>query len=375
MIMAGQEYLDKIPFNHVYLTGIVRDKLRRKMSKSLGNSPDPIMLMEQFGADGVRVGMLYSSPAGNDLLFDESLCEQGRNFSNKIWNAMRLVKGWEIDSSIPQPEYAKTAITWFDAQVNDTLSKIDDAFEKYRLSDALMIVYKLIWDDFCSWYLEAVKPAYQKPIDVVTFEKTIQFFDKLMKILHPFMPFITEEIWHILNEKSDNESIMLAEMPQKESFDGESLKQFEIAREIIINVRAIRQEKNIPMKDVLELKMVLHDSDFSQTFNDFICKLANLSEIEVVNASISNASGFRVDMLECFIPLDGRIDVEAEMLKINEEITYLEGFLNSVLQKLSNERFVNNAPKQVVEIEFKKRDDAQSKIEILKQQLNQLKIL
>ncbi len=371
MIMAGQEYLNEIPFHHVYLTGIVRDKLHRKMSKSLGNSPDPIMLMEQYGADGVRVGMLYSSPAGNDLLFDESSCEQGRNFSNKIWNAMRLVKGWEIDATIAQPEHAKIGIDCFDAQINDTLGKINDAFEKYRLSDALMIVYKLIWDDFCSWYLEAIKPAYQMPIDKITYDKTILFFDKLMKILHPFMPFITEEVWHILNDISEDESIMTDEMPTVENTNIELIQQFDIAKEIIINIRAIRQEKNIPMKDVLELKIVKHESNFSSTFNSLICKLANLSNIEIISSSVTNASGFRVDKLECFVPLDGRIDVEAEIQKIKEEITYLEGFLKSVMQKLSNERFVNNAPKQVVEVEFKKRDDAASKIEILKQQLTQ----
>ncbi len=372
MIMAGQEYMKEIPFHHVYLTGIVRDKLRRKMSKSLGNSPDPIKLMEQYGADGVRVGMLYSSPAGNDLLFDESLCEQGRNFSNKIWNAMRLVKGWEINPEITQPSYAKIAIECFEAQLKDILSKLNEAFEKYRLSDALMMVYKLAWDDFCSWYLEAIKPAYQMPIDKLTHNKTIEFFDKLMKILHPFMPFITEEVWHILNEKSEDESIMIAEMPSVEGFNNEIIQQFDIAKEIIINIRAIRQDKNIPLKDVLELKIVNHDSNFSNQFNDLISKLANLNKIDIVDNAIQNASGFRVDKLECYIPLDGRIDVEAEKQKIHDEITYLEGFLNSVMQKLSNERFVNNAPKQVVDIEYKKRDDAISKIDILKQQLNQL---
>lgn len=372
MIMAGQEYLNEIPFHHVYLTGIVRDKLRRKMSKSLGNSPDPIKLMEQYGADGVRVGMLYSSPAGNDLLFDESLCEQGRNFSNKIWNAMRLVKGWEVDQNIEQPDYAKIAIDCFDAQINETLEKINETFEKYRLSDALMIVYKLIWDDFCSWYLEAIKPAYQMPIDKITYSKTIEFFDKLMKILHPFMPFITEEIWHILNEKSCDQSIMIQQMPIAEKFNTELIRQYDTAKEIIINIRAIRQEKNIPLKDALELKMVNHESNFSDRFNDLICKLANLNRIEIIDSAVQNASGFRVDKLECFIPLEGRIDIEAERKKISDEITYLEGFLNSVMQKLNNERFVNNAPKQVVDIELKKRDDALSKIDILNQQLRQL---
>ncbi len=368
MIMAGQEYVKEIPFHHVYLTGIVRDKQRRKMSKSLGNSPDPIDLMKQYGADGVRVGMLFSSPAGNDLLFDESLCEQGRNFSNKIWNAMRLVKGWEVDENAVQPEYAKIATQWFENQINDTLIQINEAFDKYRLSDALMIVYKLIWDDFCSWYLEAVKPPYQKPIDVQTYHQTITFFDTLARILHPFMPFITEEIWHILNAENEHKSIMISEMPQVKSVDAKCLKNFELAREIIMNVRAVRQEKNLPQKDLLELKINAHNAEFSSDFNDFIVKLANLSSIEMIESNIPNASGFRVDKLECFIPLEGKIDVEAEIKKINEEIAYLEGFLNSVMQKLSNERFVNNAPKQVVDVEFKKRDDALAKIEILKEQ-------
>ena len=373
MIMAGQEYVKQIPFHHVYLTGIVRDKQRRKMSKSLGNSPDPIDLMKQYGADGVRVGMLYSSPAGNDLLFDESLCEQGRNFSNKIWNAMRLVKGWEVDENAVQPEYAKTATQWFENQINDTLTQINEAFDKYRLSDALMTIYKLIWDDFCSWYLEAVKPPYQKPIDQETYRQTIAFFDTLVRILHPFMPFITEEIWHILNSENQDKSIMVSEMPQAKFVDEKCLKGFELAKEIIMNVRAIRQEKNLPQKDLLELKINAHNAEFSTVYNDFICKLANLSSIEMVDTNTPNASGFRVDKLECFIPLDGKIDVEAEIKKISEEIAYLEGFLNSVMQKLSNERFVNNAPKQVVEIEFKKRDDAMAKIEILKEQLKSIR--
>lgn len=372
MIMAGQEYVNEIPFRHVYLTGIVRDKQRRKMSKSLGNSPDPIELMEIYGADGVRAGMLFSSPAGNDLLFDESFCEQGRNFSNKIWNAMRLVKGWEVDEKAEQPDYAKTAVQWFENQINDSLVQINEAFDKYRLSDALMMVYKLIWDDFCSWYLEAIKPPYQKPIDSKTLRQTLDFFDTLMHILHPFMPFITEEVWHILDEKNEGKSIMVSKMPEPKPVDAKILAAFELARQIIMNVRAVRQEKNLPQKDLLELKINDHNSEFSEDFNAFIGKLANLSSIEIVDTTIPNASAFRVDKLECFIPLEGKIDVESEIKKITEEVTYLEGFLKSVMQKLSNERFVNNAPKQVVEVEFKKRDDALAKIEILKDQLKQL---
>lgn len=372
MIMAGQEYVKEIPFRHVYLTGIVRDKQRRKMSKSLGNSPDPIELMGIYGADGVRVGMLFSSPAGNDLLFDESLCEQGRNFSNKIWNAMRLVKAWEVDENANQPDYAKTAVLCFENQINDSLVQINEAFDKYRLSDALMMVYKLIWDDFCSWYLEAIKPPYQKPIDHTTYRQTLAFFDTLMHILHPFMPFITEEVWHILDAKNEGKSIMVSEMPEPKPVDAKILAAFELAREIIMNVRSVRQEKNLPQKDLLELKINAHNSEFSEDFNAFICKLANLSSIEIVDSNIPNASAFRVDKLECFIPLEGKIDVESEIKKITEEVTYLEGFLKSVMQKLSNERFVNNAPKQVVDVEFKKRDDAIAKIEILKEQLKQL---
>lgn len=373
MIMAGLEYTKEIPFKHVYLTGIVRDKQRRKMSKSLGNSPDPIELMGIYGADGVRIGMLLSSPAGNDLLFDEALCEQGRNFSNKIWNAMRLVKGWQVDENLPQPLYAQTSIEWFESHLNKTLIDINEAFDKYRLSDALMMLYKLIWDDFCSWYLEAVKPAYQQPIDAKTYKETIDFFEKLMQILHPFMPFITEEVWHTLQSKNDDESIMISSMPKPGKFDKNTITNFEIAKEIIANTRTIRQEKNIPNRDKIEIFINKHNNEFDESLNDLIIKLANAENLEFTDSNVENSASFRVGTMECFVPFSQSVNVEEEIAKIDDEIKYLEGFLKSVMGKLSNEKFVNNAPPKVVEIEMKKKADAEEKIRILTEQKNNLK--
>ena len=373
MIMAGQEYRNDIPFKNVYLTGIVRDKLGRKMSKSLGNSPDPILLMEKYGADGVRMGMLLTSPAGNDLPFDESLCEQGRNFSNKVWNALRLVKGWEIDESIPQPDTGVVAVKWFEARFNSTLKFIDEQFEKYRLSDALMAIYKLVWDDFCSWYLEMIKPAYQKPIDRKTLDATIAIFDKLMRVVHPFMPFLTEEIWQLIKDRKEGESIMVAEMPQPEAFDEQLLKQFETAAEAIQSVRSIRKEKNIPFKDEIQLFVKKNNESAELTFDPVVKKLCNLSELTYVDEKVDNALSFILHSTEFYIPLTESVDIEAEIAKLEEELKYTEGFLKSVEKKLSNERFVNNAPEQVVAMERKKQEDAQNKIAVIREQLISLR--
>ncbi len=374
MIMAGLEYKKEIPFKSVYLTGIVRDKLGRKMSKSLGNSPDPIKLMEQYGADGVRVGMLLTSPAGNDLPFDESLCEQGRNFTNKIWNALRLVKGWDVDTNISQPEYAKIAIEWFDAKLNETFVTIEDHYKKYRLSDALMTTYKLIWDDFCSWYLEMIKPAYQQPIDKVTYEKTIVIFEKLMKILHPFMPFITEEIWHLLNERSEDDCLMVADMLKVENDNPVILQQFDSALDVIIAIRTLRKEKNVLNKESISLFIRKNNNEIPDTtFDTIIAKLCNIDKIEYIGEKMENAQSFIVKTTEFYVPLLQEINVEEETAKLTAELEYAHKFLNSVKMKLSNERFVNNAPAQVVDLEKKKQSDAEQKIRVLEEQIKKLK--
>ena len=370
MIIAGYEYQKEMPFKNVYFTGIVRDKLGRKMSKSLGNSPDPLELIDRYGADGVRMGMMLSAPAGNDILFDDTLCEQGRNFNNKIWNAFRLVKGWSVDSSIDQPESAKIAVRWFDAMLKKASIEIADLFSKYRLSEALMVVYKLFWDEFSSWYLEMIKPGYQQPIDATTYEKTLSFFDDLLKLLHPFMPFITEELWQHICDRKEGESIMIAQLPGVETYDEALLAQIETAKEIISGVRSIRLQKNIPNKDTLELQVIgQHNSG-----NDaVISKLANLSAILSVNEKDATAASFLVGTTEYAVPLGNNIDVEAELKKQEEELKYLQGFLKSVIAKLSNERFVNNAPAQVVEMERKKQSDAESKIKSLEESIAALK--
>jgi valyl-tRNA synthetase len=374
MIMAGLEYRGDIPFKNVYLTGIVRDKLGRKMSKSLGNSPDPIGLMSQYGADGTRVGMLLTSPAGNDLPFDESLIEQGRNFANKIWNALRLVNGWQVNTEIPQPGTSKVAVEWFDARLNETLRLIDDHFSKFRISDALMVTYKLIWDDFCSWYLEMIKPGYEKPIDRVTLDHTIELFEKLMKILHPFMPFLTEEIWHLLKERSEEDCIMVAEWPQKQRINHKILEQFEFAKDVIIAVRAVRAEKNIPMKQPLDffVKKNLEQTP-DTTFDELVAKLCNLSAIRYVPEKVENAMSFVVKSTEFFIPLGEVVDVEKEIEKLQQELNYAKGFLASVSKKLSNERFVSGAPPAVVEKERQKQADAENKIQVIEQQIMALR--
>ena len=366
MIMAGEEYQGEVPFRNVYFTGIVRDKLGRKMSKSLGNSPDPIELIDKFGADGVRMGMMLSAPAGNDILFDEALCEQGRNFCNKIWNALRLVKGWNVDENVAQPEAAKMAVKWFDARFNQVLAETNDNIDKYRLSDALMGIYKLTWDDFCSWYLEMVKAPQGQGIDRVTYDATIKFFENLMLLLHPFMPFITEEIWHAIAERKDGDDIIIAQQPKFQGFDAEILKQFEFTQEVINNVRKVRSDKNIAFRDAIQLVV---KGNVNKDFDCVIAKLCNVSEINYVAEAPAGAFGFIVGSTEFFVPLTGSVDVEGEIKKLEEELKYAQGFLKSVEAKLSNERFVNGAPAAVVDKERKKKADAEAKIAVIEQQL------
>ena len=374
MIMAGLEYRKDIPFKNVYLTGMVRDKLGRKMSKSLGNSPDPLKLLNDFGADGVRVGMLLTSPAGNDLPFDEILCEQGRNFSNKVWNALRLVKGWQIDDTIQQPEYGQVSVKWFEARLNQTIGLLDEQFSQYRISEALMTVYKLIWDDFCSWYLEMIKPAYQQPIDKETHAQTIAFFTDLMKLLHPFMPFITEEIWHHLQERTGNETIMDTQVPSAGKFDKDLVDLFSVEEEVIINIRKLRAEKNIPNKESIDLLIRKNNNEEpDHTFDSIIAKLCNVGNIDYVEEKQEGATSFIVKSTEFYVPLAGSVDVEAEIAKLEEELEYTRGFLNSVNKKLSNERFVNNAPVAVVDKEKKKKADAEARIRVIEGQLAGLK--
>ena len=369
MIMAGEEYQKEVPFKNVYFTGIVRDKLGRKMSKSLGNSPDPIELIDKFGADGVRMGMMLSAPAGNDILFDESLCEQGRNFCNKIWNALRLVKGWNVDENAAQPEAAKMAVKWFEARFNQVLAETNDNIDKYRLSDALMAIYKLTWDDFCSWYLEMVKAPQGQDIDRVTYAATIKFFENLMLLLHPFMPFITEEIWHTIAERKDGDDIIVAQQPRFDRLSDQAaaiLKQMEFTQEVINNVRKMRSDKNIAFRDAIQLVV---KGTANQDFDCVIAKLCNVSEISYVAEAPAGAFGFIVGSTEFFVPLTDNVDVEAEIKKLEEELKYAQGFLKSVEAKLSNERFVNGAPAAVVEKERNKKADAEAKIAVIEQQL------
>ncbi len=372
MIMAGEEYRNDVPFRNVYFTGIVRDKQGRKMSKSLGNSPDPIELIDRFGADGVRMGMMLSAPAGNDILFDESLCEQGRNFCNKIWNALRLVKGWTVDESLAQPDTAEMAVKWFDARFNQVLAETNDNIDKYRLSDALMSIYKLTWDDFCSWYLEMVKAPMGQSIDKATYDATIAFFENLMKLLHPFMPFITEEIWHAIAERKDGEDIIIAQQPDIHPVDSDILSHFDTAQQVINNVRKVRSEKSIPFRDAIRL-VVVENEDIDKSFDCVIAKLCNIESIDYVNQAPEGAFGFITGATEFFIPLSASVDVEAEINKLEEELKYTQGFLKSVEGKLSNERFVNGAPAAVVDKERKKKSDAEARIAVIEQQLAGLK--
>ena len=375
MIMAGYEYKGDMPFKNVYFTGIVRDKLGRKMSKSLGNSPDPLDLIAQYGADGVRMGMMICAPAGNDILFDDALCEQGRNFNNKIWHAFRLVKGWNVDASIAQPEAARLGCEWFDAMLTKTALEVDDLMGKYRLSEALMAVYRLFWDEFSSWYLEIVKPAYGCAIDKQTYDATLHYFDALLRLLHPFMPFITEELWQAIEERNAGESIMTQSVKIfADKYDEQLIADVETAKSIISGVRTIRLQKNIAQKETLSLEIV--NSQFSilnSQLNAMIMKMGNLEAINVVEAKSDGTSSFMVGTTEYAVPLGSLIDVEAEVAKLQAELTYLEGFLNSVMKKLSNERFVSNAPEAVVAAERKKQADAESKIAAIKETLEKLK--
>ncbi|MDM8233340.1 valine--tRNA ligase [Phocaeicola barnesiae] len=370
MIMAGYEYMGDMPFKNVYFTGIVRDKLGRKMSKSLGNSPDPLELIDRFGADGVRMGMMLSAPAGNDILFDDALCEQGRNFNNKIWNAFRLVKGWEV-ADIEQPEYAKLATEWFEAMLAKTAAEVNDLFGKYRLSEALMAVYKLFWDEFSSWYLEMVKPAYGQPIDKVTYEKTLNFFDTLLKLLHPFMPFITEELWQHIYDRKEGESIMVQVLQVSETYNEDIITRFEAVKEVIGGIRTIRLQKNIAQKEALSLEVIGENP--VEAFNAVIAKLCNLSAIQTVATKADGAAAFMVGTTEYAVPLGNLINVEEELKKLEADLKYQEGFLQSVLKKLSNEKFVSKAPANVIEMERKKQADAETKIAALKESIAALK--
>ncbi|MEB8330612.1 valine--tRNA ligase [Flavobacteriaceae bacterium KMM 6897] len=370
MIVAGYEYRGEKPFENVYLTGLVRDKQRRKMSKSLGNSPDALQLIEDYGADGVRVGLLLSSAAGNDLMFDEALCQQGKNFANKIWNGFRLVEGWEV-ADLPQPESSKLGIEWYHSKFNKTLLEIEDHFSKYRISDALMTIYKLVWDDYSSWLLEIIKPAYQQPIDRVTFDAVIGIFENNLKLLHPFMPFLTEEIWQHIAKRTPDEALVVSQWPKQQKVNQDLIEGFDFAAEVIAGIRTIRKEKNIPMKDTLELS-VLNEGHIAKDWDVIISKLTNISKISYMDNPLEGALTFRVKSNEYFIPISGAIDIEAEIKKIHEELNYTKGFLVSVQKKLSNERFVSNAPEQVIALERQKEADAVAKIETLEKSLASL---
>ena len=372
MIIAGYEYRGEKPFRNVYLTGIVRDKLRRKMSKSLGNSPDPIVLIDKFGADGVRVAMLLCSAAGSDLLFDESLCEQGRNFGNKIWNAYRLVQGWQVDDQLTQSEGNQLAVEWFEAMLNRTLTAIEADFEAYRISEALMQIYKLFWDEFSGWYLEMVKPAYGQPIDRKTMDATLDFFDRLLRILHPFMPFLTEELWQNIAPRQEGESLMMSHLPEIKAYNEKTLAEIELLKEVISGVRNVRKERAIPNKETLEL-CVIADENYPARFAALLTKMANLSEVKNVTDKLSDAAAFLVKTTQYFVPLADKINAAEELPKLEADLEYLEGFLASVMKKLSNERFVQNAPEKVVANERAKQADAEAKIAALRERIAALK--
>ena len=372
MITAGYEYTGEKPFTNVYLTGLVRDKQRRKMSKSLGNSPEPLELIKKFGADGVRVGLLLSASAGNDIMFDEELCNQGKGFTNKIWNAFKLIKGWEVSDAIPQPESSKVAIEWYEAKLQQTLLEIEDNFEKFRISDALMGIYKLVWDDFCSWFLEMIKPTYQQPIDSVTLAKAIEMLETNMKLLHPFMPFLTEEIWQLLATRTPDEALIVSTWPEIKPFNAQLISDFENTIEVISGIRTIRKDKNIPFKDAIELKAINNDAA-STYFDAVVTKLGNITSLEYVSEKVDGALSFRVKSNEYFIPVTGNIDIEAEIAKLTTELIYTQGFLKSVQSKLANEKFVAGAPEKVLANERQKEADALSKIATLEQSLAGLK--
>ncbi len=371
MIIAGYEYTGKKPFTNVYLTGLVRDKQRRKMSKSLGNSPDPLDLIEKFGADGVRVGLLLSASAGNDIMFDEELCNQGKAFTNKIWNALKLIKGWEVSDTIPQPIASKVAIDWYEAKLQETLLEIEDNFEKYRISDALMGIYKLVWDDFCSWFLEMIKPAYQQPIDKLTFDKAIEVLENNLKLLHPFMPFLTEEIWHLLADRTTEEALIISTWPEMKPFDKTIIANFDNAIEVISGIRTIRKDKNISFKETIDLKINNADA-FSTYFDSVVIKLGNINKLEYVSEKVTGALAFRVKSNEYFIPITGNVNIEEEKAKLLAELDYTKGFLKSVQSKLANEKFVSGAPEKVLANEKQKEADALSKIATITESLSDL---
>jgi valyl-tRNA synthetase len=369
MIMAGHEFRGQAPFKNVYLTGIVRDKIGRKMSKSLGNSPDPIDLIEKYGADGVRVGMLLCSPAGNDLMFDESYCEQGRNFSNKIWNAFRLVKGWEVDTNLACPN--EQSIAWFESNFNQALQQIEDDFNNYRLSEALMGIYKLVWDDFCAWYLEMMKPAYQQPIDAKSYQATLNFFENILKLIHPFMPFLSEELWHdeVFEKRGELDCCIVAAYPKVGAIDLAITKDFESIQQVISEIRNIRNTKQLSPKEALDLQIKANSGIKYQRYEAIISKLANIAQISFVSDKPAGAAAFMAGTDEFFVPLSENIDAEAEKERITKELDYLNGFLKSVDAKLSNERFVQNAKPEVVTNEQQKKADAEAKIVLLKANL------
>ncbi len=371
MIMAGYEYEQEKPFKNVYFTGIVRDGKGRKMSKSLGNSPDPLHLIDKYGADGVRMGMMLAAPAGNDILFDEALCEQGRNFNNKIWNSFRLIKGWDVDANIETPEIAKLANMWFESKLNKSIKDIDELFTKYKLSEALMEIYRLFWDEFSSWYLELIKPEFGKPIDAETYGCVLRYFETLLKLLHPFMPFITEELWQAMEVRNEGESIMYQRIPQDDYISEGLLDDIEIVKEVISDVRAIRAQKNIALKEQLELHVIGRSP--VESYNSIICKMCNISEVNEVESHAEGSASFMVRTTEFSIPLSGAIDVEEEIKKLEAELKHKRGFLMGVTKKLSNERFVNNAPDEVVALEKKKQADAESIIKSLEETIQSLK--
>ncbi|TSA26036.1 MAG: valine--tRNA ligase, partial [Bacteroidetes bacterium] len=390
MIMAGLEYRREIPFHNVYFTGIVRDKLGRKMSKSLGNSPEPLQLIDQYGADAVRMGMLLCSPAGNDLLFDESLIEQGRNFCNKIWNAFRLVKGWQVEEALGQTQASQVSVAWFESRFALALQEIGELQEDYRLSEALMAIYKLFWDDFCSWYLEMIKPGFRQPIDPVTYRRTIRFFDELTRLLHPFLPFITEEVWQLLADRKVGDSIMISSIPDRTpkppeggfspSLSGEGslpdsglLKSFDFAKEVVTAIRTVRKEKNIPQKDRIRLLIKKNNNEpVDVSFDEVVMKLCGIDELTYVDEKQAGAVSFVVRTTEFYMPLTEQVDREEELRKLQEELAYTRGFLASVEKKLNNERFVNNAPPGVVDVERKKKADAEARIRVLEERLKEL---
>lgn len=373
MIIAGYEYKNQFPYKNVYFTGMVRDAQRRKMSKSLGNSPDPLDLIAKYGADGVRVGMLLCSPAGGDLLFDESLPQQGAGFATKIWNAFRLVKNWEVSAETEQPGHSKIAIEWFRNKLSQVVETLEGQFNQFRISEALMTIYTTVRDEFSGWLLEMVKPPYQQPIDAKTYSEVVELFDQLLRLMHPFMPFITEEIWQLLKERKDGESIMVSQLPAVEKYDAELLTAFEDVKEAISGIRNIRKEKNIPNKDALGLKIQKGDKGYEAGFAPVLQKMANLSALEMVSEEVKGAASFRVKSTNFYVPMEGLIDVEEELKKLEEELQYTKGFLNSVMKKLSNERFVNNAPEAVVAKEKAKQADAEAKIKVLEEQIVSLK--